>query len=449
MSYQRRNHQLTRCCNFLIIAAIILLTSGCSYLNFFAYKAHWGITFKGIPSMSALNNLAPQESLIVGGRILNPQQRIEPLLLVAVCNQYRKNEIVAVVQIQKSVNYYMAFLPTGDYELFIFSDLDGNEDFESNEVVGRAIVSVNPERSIANAVLEGPPITLDFNHPTAVDFRVNEKVRPTSYVYTSLDDKFFDPKYGTIGLYNPTEFISHTQGFIFGLENYDQQKTMVLFVHGISGTPRDWKYIVDGLDRRRFQPFFFYYPTGLQLDKLGTVLAEIIDHIGRNTKDNTSKIVIVAHSMGGLVALSAINKLSENGLPPYLTMYCSFSTPYGGSDPAEYWKTKTPIMTPSWRDIATSSDFLQDITRRSFPKKLPFYVFFTYTDPSSIIPRESGDGVISLRSQLVPSMQVAATKILGFYESHMGILNNEAARISFLQFLDAATQSQTVSKGIK
>jgi hypothetical protein len=48
---------------------------------------------------------------------------------------------------------------------------------------------------------------------------------------------------------NPTALIAHIQGFFFGLEEYDSSKTPVLFVHGISGTPRDWKFMVDGLDR--------------------------------------------------------------------------------------------------------------------------------------------------------------------------------------------------------
>jgi len=387
--------------------------------------------------MSALNNLAPNESLIVSGRIIKPQLRQEPLLLVAVSNQYRKNEMVAVVQIQKSVDYYMAFLPKGEYQLFIFSDLDGNEDFESNELVGQASVSVKPENSIDGAVVEGPPIILDFDHPGEVDFRINERVRSTDYVYASLDDKFFEPKYGTIGLYNPLELISHNQGFIFGLENFDQKKTMVLFIHGTGGTPRDWKFMVDGMDRSRFQPFFFYYPTGLPLDKLGTLLEQIIDYIGNNSKNHTNDIVLVAHSMGGLITLSAINKLSQKGFPAYLKMYCSFSTPYGGSDPARYWENKTPIMVSAWRDIATKSEFLENLIHQPFPKKLPFYLFFSYNDPSTIKPRDNGDGVITLRAQLEPSVQAAATKVIGFDATHMGILNSQAARASFFQLLDA------------
>lgn len=427
----------------LLLCLLTLLLgafSGCGYINFFAYKAHWGITYKGIPSMSALNNLAPQESLIVGGRIIRPsRQPQEPLLLVAVSNQYRKNEIVAMVQLQQPMNskdYYIAFLPRGNYHLYIFADLDKNKDFESYEVVGQASVKVDPEQSIAGAVVEGPSITLDLEHPLTIDFRVNERVRPNSYVYASLDDKFFDEKYGAEGLYRPAELMSHTQGFIFSLDEYDPDKTMVLFVHGISGTPRDWKFIVEGLDRTRFQPFFFYYPTGLQLDKLGTLLAQIIDYLGKNAKHPPFKLVIAAHSMGGLVAKSAIQKLSEQSAPAYLRMYASFSTPYGGSDPARFWGDKTPIMVPAWRDIATKSDFLRDLTQQPFPDKLPFYLLFAYKDPSAIKNAENSDGSVTILSQLEPSVQSGASKVLGFNETHMGILNSEAARESFLRLLD-------------
>jgi hypothetical protein len=130
--------------------------------------------------MSALNNLAPEESLIVGERIIKPHKRREPLLLVAVSNQYQKNEMVAAIQIQKSSDFYMAFLPKGDYELLIFADLNNSGDFESDEVVGRASILVNPEQAISGAVLERPPITLDLDHPGRVAFHVRETVQPST-----------------------------------------------------------------------------------------------------------------------------------------------------------------------------------------------------------------------------------------------------------------------------
>ena len=426
------------------LASCTLTISGCGYGNYYMRKVHWRQTFEFMPSMSALNQVSPEDSLVLSGQIIRTQKRQEPLLLVAVSNKYQKNEKVALVQLHKaSVDAYMAFLPQGDYELYVFADLDRNGDFEWNECIGGTKVTVGPEHSKGGVFVNGPPITVDFDHPEKVDFRLSETVRPTSYVYKSLDDEFFDPKYGTTGLYNPSELIAHTQGFFFGLEDFNEEKTMVLFVHGISGTPRDWKYISDGLDRNRFQPFFFYYPSGLPLDKLGTLLAQLIKTIDKTSKNGDPRIVLAAHSIGGLVALSAIDKLSAEGFPSSLTLFCSFSTPYGGDESARKWIDNAPVVVPAWRDIGAPSAFLNDLTSRPFPKQLPFYLFFSFNDTSKFKLGESSDGSITLRSQLVPTVETSATRVIGFNETHVGILNSETTRDSFLRLLDTVSPRTT------
>ncbi len=433
----------------LILASCILTISGCSYGNYFIRKAHWRQTFQYLPSVSAMNQLAPEDSLVLSGRIVRLQKRQEPLLLVAVSNKYRENETVALAQIQKtSMDSYMAFLPPGDYELFVFADINGNGDFESNEMIGGTKVTVGPDNSKGGIVVEGPSISADFDHPGKVDFHLSETVRPTGYVYKSLDDEFFDPKYGKAGVYNPSDLIAHNQGFFFGLEDFDEKKTMVLFVHGISGTPRDWKYITDGLDRSRFQPFFFYYPSGLPLDRLGTMLAQLIETIDKTSKNGGPGIVLAAHSMGGLVSLSAINKLSEEAFPSSLKLFCSFSTPYGGDDAAKKWIDSAPVTVPSWRDIGAPSAFLNNLNGRPFPKKLPFYIYFSFNDSSKFKLGESSDGSVSIRSQLLPSVQISATRVIGVNETHVGILNCEATRDSFLRLLDTVAPPRKAGANI-
>jgi len=428
-----------------LLLSIILASAGCSYGGFYVHQTHWRQTFEYLPSMSALNKLSPEDSLVLAGPIVKLQKRQEPLLLVAVSSQYRKNEKVAVVQLQ-SDTYYMAFLPKGDYQLYIFADLNKNKDFENDELIGKASMTVSAEYAKGGALVEGPTISLDFEHPGKAEIRLSETVRPTSYVYKSLDDEFFDPKYGTMGLYNPADLMAHTQGFVFGLEAYDEKKTSVLFVHGISGTPRDWKFIVEGMDRSRFQPFFFYYPSGLHLDKLGSVLAQTIASIDKVEKQKEPRFVLVAHSMGGLISLAAINKLAAERMPASLKMYCSIATPYGGDESARKWIDNAPFVVASWRDIAAPNEFLTEVTSKPFPKQLPFYLYFSYSDTSKFKLGESSDGTVTLRSQLVPSLQTAATKVLGFNETHEGILNSKETRASFLKLLDAITPYQPAEK---
>jgi pimeloyl-ACP methyl ester carboxylesterase len=196
---------------------------------------------------------------------------------------------------------------------------------------------------------------------------------------------------------------------------------------------------VEGLDRKRYEPVFFYYPSGLPLDKLGTVLAQTIRSLDKNARSNGQKIVLAAHSMGGLVALSAINKLAEEGLPASLKMYCSLSTPYAGDENARKGIEIAPVVVPVWRDVAAQSDFLRELTSRPFPTDLPFYLFFSYHDTTKFKLGESSDGSVSLRSQLVPSLQTSAAKVLGFNETHVGILRSEASRQALLQLLDTIT----------
>jgi pimeloyl-ACP methyl ester carboxylesterase len=419
-----------------ILAAAILILQGCDYLGFYTRQTTWHALFENKPRMSVLNRFVPEDSLLLDGQIIRLQQRRGPLLLVAVSSQYKPNEIVALTTLREPSDDYTLFLPKGDYGLFVFADLNQNGYFERNELVGQASVIVDPGRSKDGAVVEGPPITADFEQPGKTVFRVRVKVRATSYLYTSLDDEFFDPQFGSMGLYNPAALMAHTQGFVFGLEDYDEKKTTVLFVHGISGTPRDWKFFVDGLDRSRFQPFFLYYPSGMPLDKLGSLLAQVLDSIDKSAKSGRHKIVLAAHSMGGLVALSAINKLSEGRLPSSLKMYVSFSTPFDGDDNARKWVDTAPVVVPVWRDIAEGSEFLQNLTRKQFPKTLPFFLFFTYNDPSTFKLGESCDGTVTLRSQLMPSMQAAAIKVFGFNETHSGLLTSGAARETFFKLLD-------------
>lgn len=426
----------------LVLVPVILSASGCGYLGFYTRQATWKAVFETRPRLAVLRRFAPEDSLLVNGRIVNLKQQRGALLLAAVSSRYRENEIVAFTTIRDLLEEYTLFLPKGDYGLFVFADLNGNGLFERNELVGHADMIVDASRTRDDGITEGPTIAVNYQDPLKTVFRLRVKVRAADYVYSSLDDEFFDSRYGDEGLYYPAGLMAHTQGFMFGLETYDERKTTLLFVHGIGGTPRDWKYFVEGLDRSRFQPFFFYYPSGMPLDMLGSLLAQVIDSLDNGSRKNGHKMILAAHSMGGLVALSAIGKLAAEGMPSSLRMYCSFSTPYGGDESARGGVKNAPVVVPVWRDIAANSDFLRKLQSRRLPEALPFYLFFTYNDPSTFKLGQSSDGSVTLCSQLVPAMQASAVKLFGFDEDHKSFLNSEEARETFLRLLEKASPAR-------
>jgi pimeloyl-ACP methyl ester carboxylesterase len=242
-----------------------------------------------------------------------------------------------------------------------------------------------------------------------------------SGVITTLDDERFDEQNGYFGLYQPVAYFERVNGFVYMLEEYDPGKIPIIFVHGIGSTPKDWQNIVEGLDRKHFQPWFFYYPSGLRLE----TIAEVFHDTFLSTKAvRIDRMVIAAHSQGGLVVREAMNicDVRERGNVPRL--FISICTPYGGVDMAAAAVAHSPVIIPSWIDLASDSAFINALHRRDLPRGMTFNLFFAYGGSHFLKLGPDDDGTISLKSQLNPSAQKEAAQIRGFDEKHSDILRN-------------------------
>ena len=114
-----------------------------------------------------------------------------------------------------------------------------------------------------------------------------------------LDDKIFSRKYSSMGLWSPAEFIIKAGINIYSLEQYDKTKTPILYIHGAGGSPRDFNYLVKKINRDVYQPWFFYYPSGMKIEKISDILYKKIEVL--QNKYNFKVLYLTAHSMGGLV----------------------------------------------------------------------------------------------------------------------------------------------------
>jgi len=427
--------RFTRQISFIIM--LVFALAGCShvgkYLDFWKMERTHKKEYRIEPTAKLLRELQPGDSFMLAGPVNQKTKYEGPILAVAVTDMFKKREIVVERILQAPVLYYQAFLPEGDYDLYFFADLDGNGYFDADEAIGQTSgmpIHIRKEEVKDGLTFYGPAFTLDGNNPATTDLPIKTRVRQQDYAFGSLDDEFFDPQYGEMGMYDPKKFFAHTQRFMFSLEKFDPNKTLVIFVHGVAGTPRDFKYLVDGLDRSRYQPWFYFYASGMPLQKLGSFLSDILWVLGEDKHFHLKKAIVVAHSMGGLVSLSALNELCRNGAPSYLKGYISFNTPYGGVDAAKKAVESAPAVLPAWRDVATGSSFLESLYQGSAAHKIPFHLFFGYETG------DSSDGTITLQSQLEHRIQFAASKTYGFNASHVGILNDEQARQAFYRVLD-------------
>jgi hypothetical protein len=275
-------------------------------------------------------------------------------------------------------------------------------------------ISLDPARPRSSEV----PVNLDI--PGGIKDSVLSGHIPSG-VITTLDDERFDEENGFAGLYQPVSYFEKVNGFLYMLEEYDPGKIPIIFVHGVGGTPKDWQTAVESLDRKRFQPWFFYYPSGLRLE----TIAEIFYDTFLSEKfAGAGGVVIAAHSQGGLIVREAMNfcdlQKGEN-LPQ---LFISICTPYGGVDTAATAVAHSPVIVPSWIDLASDSDFINALYRRDLPRGMSFNLFFAYGSSHFLKLGPNGDGTISLKSQLNPKAQKEAAQIRGFDEKHSDILRN-------------------------
>lgn len=421
---------------------VLCLLTGCShvgkYLDFWKMKRTETKEFSVEPTAKLLRDLHPGDSFMLLGPVKLKMAHQGPVLVVAVTDMFKKREIVTERILQTPVLYYQAYLPEGKYDLYFFADLNGNGYFEAQEMIGHTgtPIHLRKEEVKDGLTFYGPAFTLDARNPSRTDLPLKVRVRQQETVFASLDDPFFDPQYGEIGMYDPKKFLAHTQRFVFSLDKFDADKTVVIFVHGVSGTPRDFKYLVAALDRNRYQPLFFFYPSGMPLQKIGSLLAEILKIMGEKEEFRPKNAMVVAHSMGGLVSLAALNELCQNGMPSYLKGYISFNSPYGGVEAAQKAVESAPAVLPAWRDVAPESPFLHNLYQGSAASEIPFYLFFGYATG------ESSDGTITLQSQLEHRIQFSASKSYGFNASHVGILNDDQARQTFYRILGEMDSEQ-------
>jgi len=126
---------------------------------------------------------------------------------------------------------------------------------------------------------------------------------------------------GFAGMLNPASYNAHHG--LFMLQPYQPDKIPVVFVHGLMSSPQAWLQMMnelmgDPVLRRRYQFWFFKYPTGNPLLYSAAALRNALhgvqqcyDPAGTNAAFN--QMVVVGHSMGGLLTKTLV-QTSSNAL---------------------------------------------------------------------------------------------------------------------------------------
>ena len=328
--------------------------------------------------------------------------------------------------------YYFS-VPAGTYRLAAFVDLNRDFAYEPGVDPSALLHAGEPVHALATANHDGLDIEVRDAGGERIPFAFSSAggdglgdgldLRVVGTV-TRIDDPRFSSENARRGLWQPVEFVRRVGAGVYFLEPYDPAKIPVLFVHGALGHPGNWAAIVAALDRRRFQPWLVYYPTATGLDRTAMALDRWMEQL--YVRHHYRRLAVIAHSMGGLVARAFINRVVavDDGRADSLRLFASVSTPWDGSELAQHAVDRSPVVAPSWHDVAPRSPFLRALLEAELPPAVPYALLYSYGGHSRLMYREPNDGSVVVASQLLPSALLRARRVRGFDESHTSILRN-------------------------
>ena len=383
-----------------------------------------------------------KDSCLLTGEVISKSPLQKPIIVVAYSWQ-DKTVAIADYTVLAEPGQYEMLVPHGDYEIIAFEDANGNLAYDPMEwagYYGKPDKIKSPPGSIAyglDIILSQQtmqPVPSFGN--ILIDFSGGRRKPPTSAgALANLDDPVFSAEYGLSGFWTPLEFFKRAGCNIYFLESYNAKKIPILFVHGAAGSPQDWRYFINHIDRSRYQPWIFYYPSGARLQTMSFLLRKKIYDL--YLKYRFEQLYVVAHSMGGLVARSAI--IEKDIYHDTLKLFVSISTPWGGEARAKTGVEKSPAVIPSWKDVEPDSDFIKQIFAVKIAPSIHYYLFFGHKGSGSLF-RPNNDNTVTLESILDPRAQGDALKVIGFNEDHVSILSSPEVMTQFKAVL-ASTEA--------
>lgn len=309
-------------------------------------------------------------------------------------------------------------LPPGHYRLGAFEDRTRNlrlDDFEGERAGGYhdlQTFEISQKSNPAFATIKINDDLPDIVHELSSKAYVESNLYFEGKV-VPLNDLRFDPALASLGLWQPLTFAQKYGMGLFMLSPYEKGKVPVVFVHGISGHPRQFSKIIDCLDRSRYQPWVFQYASGWRLAPVARGLHRAL--LNLQVTHRFDEVFLVAHSMGGIVSRQVLVEHRTRLDKPFITKLITLASPLGGMPSADAGVATSPIVIPSWRDVGTKSEFIRELYSEPLPHKVAYTLYFDWNDDAS-------DGVVRLESQLRAEAQEEAVRLEGVRSTHDGIL---------------------------
>lgn len=265
----------------------------------------------------------------------------------------------------------------------------------------------------------------------------------------------------------------------------DARPTVVLMLHGLCMNDLQWSTTTAGGDRRNHgetlatalhaTPVYLRYNTGLHISGNGRQLAALLDGLQKAWPVPITRLVVLAHSMGGLLVRSAADVAQQQALPwlQALQQIVFLGTPHQGAplERAGHWLhtllESTPYSAPfsalarlrsagitdlrhgyvrdlDWQDRDRFADGRDHRTPLPLPAQVECYALAATlaAQRGRLAERLLGDGLVPLRSALGQhdqkeyDLQFPANRQAVVYRTgHLALLSSQVVQAQLLKWL--------------
>lgn len=328
-------------------------------------------------------------SAVIKGRVTGPGWKGHSTLILACRSADKKNGCGEYAATRENQDAFMLYLPEGRYCLIAVTDHNHDGKYEKDEASGAYGL---PRQMMEITVREGDLITgveirtaAAGERPVRLPRECRWKIEePVIRQATGNGDllkiyhEYFSLENAQTGYWNPSSFMKAFGAHIYLTQAYDSRKIPLLFVHGTEGTPQNWIYCYMRLDRDRYQPWFFYYPSGIRLNLAAALLQEELREL--QEQYGFRKMALAAHSVGGLTARSFLIRRESEERPPFIRLFASFATPWNGFGLADASRVLPHKSIPVWLDLGTHSEFISATMNAKLPPSVRHYLFYGRED---------------------------------------------------------------------
>lgn len=318
---------------------------------------------------------------IVTGRVRAPAGWSGPIVVAAYSIRSGRIDTAHAVALNEPGPFELV-VPEGDVRLLAFDDRNANSVIDPGEGCGEHDGALPRTSSSGHRI--GPAVDIELKAPSDAcplpfGTRLVAEGRPAAHApqagtVVRLDDPLLSSGMGLQGYWRPMRFAREAGSNIYFTAAYDSRRIPVLFVHGAAGSPQDWRHFLDRVDRGRFQPWLFHYPSGQRLDLTSDMLFRKLQEL--QTRHHFPAICIAAHSMGGLVVRDLL--INHGAELPFVSTFVSMSTPWKGEPMAAVGVRLLPRVVPSWNDMQPDGSFLQSLFAKPLPAGVDHYLLFSF-----------------------------------------------------------------------